>query len=146
MKLIIPFLLVSTLYFSQSYAQEDNIKKIEGYEIHYSVFNTDFLSPEVAKAYNIVRGSDKGLVNISVLKQQNGKLQSVEAQVSGNHSDLIHKQPLKFSVVKENPAIYYLAPFEIDHKAKTYFSIKVKVPNRATPIALDFQKTLYKSE
>ena len=128
-------------------AQEGNIKKIEGYEIHYSVFNSDFITPEVAKAYNIVRGKDKALVNISVLKKQaDGTLQSVEAQVSGTTSDLIHKKPLDFNVIKENPAIYYLAPFEIDHKANTYFAIKIKVPNRSTPFNLDFQKTLYESE
>lgn len=147
MKFLSVFTLAALLLTQSIFAQEGNIKSIEGYEIHYSVFNSDFISPEVAKVYNIVRGKDKALVNISVLKKlKDGTLQSVEAKVTGTHSDLIRKTPLGFNEVQENPAFYYLAQFNIDHKAKVYFSIQVKVPERLTAFTLDFQKILYVSE
>ena len=35
-------------------------------KIFYSAFESSFIAPEVAVAYNFVRGKDKGLVNIAV--------------------------------------------------------------------------------
>jgi hypothetical protein len=37
--------------------------------VFYSAFNSSFIAPDIAVANNIVRGKDKGLVNIAVAKQ-----------------------------------------------------------------------------
>ena len=37
--------------------------------VHYSVLNTAFLTPQVAKSYGIVRGDNKFLINVSVRRQ-----------------------------------------------------------------------------
>ena len=38
------------------------------YEIHYNALTTDQLSPEVAKAYGIVRSGSRAMLNVSVLR------------------------------------------------------------------------------
>ena len=39
---------------------------VPGYEIHYSVFPSAFLTAEVASHYGIVRSSARSLLNVSV--------------------------------------------------------------------------------
>ena len=138
------FLLLSGLLLLSISSYSVNVKKIEGYEVHYSVFNSSFISETVAKAYKLTRGKDKGIINIAVLKKQNdGSMKNLKAKVSGSHSDLIHKKQLRFQEVVEQPAIYYIAEFDFNHKEKMYFKIDAKVDGRITPLHLDFQKALY---
>lgn len=123
---------------------QETVKKLEGYEVHYSVFNSSFISEKVASSYNLVRGKDKAIVNIAVLKKQpDGTMKNIEAKISGYHTDLIHQKTLDFQKIQEQHAIYYLSALEFNHKEKIYFKINAKVDGRITPIHLDFQKTLY---
>ena len=38
--------------------------------VHFTVLNTSFLSPQVARSYGIVRGDNKFLMNVAVSKQE----------------------------------------------------------------------------
>ena len=59
-------------------------KTFGDYTIHYSAFNADFLSPSVAKAYNIQRSKNRAVLNVTVLKKAGAALpQPVQANVSG---------------------------------------------------------------
>lgn len=135
------------LLANHAFAQEGSSMKIDNYQVHYSAFNTSFLSAEVAKAYGINRSGAEALLNIAILeKQADGSMKNVTAEVRGTLSDLIHKKPLAFKEVREQEAIYYLASFPIEHKATAYFSISAKVANRLTPLKIEFTKQLYKDE
>jgi len=46
---------------------EKTYKKFGEYSIFYSAFNSTFIDPDIAVANKIVRGKDKGLVNIAVV-------------------------------------------------------------------------------
>lgn len=138
------FFIFSLAYQALTLHAQETVKKIEGFEVHYSVFNSSFVSEKVAKAYGLVRGKDKAIVNIAILKKQSdGSMKNIEAKVTGYHSDLIHKKTLSFKKIQEEHAIYYLAQVAFNHKEKIYFKIDAAVDGRATPIHLDFQKTLY---
>ncbi|MCV6613985.1 MAG: DUF4426 domain-containing protein [Cellvibrionaceae bacterium] len=79
------------------------------YKVFYSLFNSNFISPKVAEAYNLVRGNDRALVNISVLK---GKaISGSKAKISGSYTNLLQQQrTLEFKQIREQDAVYYLAP------------------------------------
>ena len=114
------------------------------YEIFFSTFNTSFISPQVAKAYGIVRSKSKALVNISVVRDEgDGKKSIMPAKVSGQTFDLILTKKLDFFEVKEQTAVYYLAQFDIEHKVPFYFTINVVPQGRQTPIKVQFKKTLW---
>lgn len=136
-------LLLSTVVF----ANTDTMQSVGNYQVHYSSLNTSFLSADVAKAYGITRGKDKALLNVAVLKKQsNGQYLPVQAKVTVELYDLIHKKNLPVQEVVEEYAIYYLAPFDIDHKVTVYFTVVAQVEGRQTPLEIKFKRKLYKDE
>ena len=137
-------LFLMLLGASQSLAQSQSVHSEGDYEIHYSIFNSSFISPDVAKAYGIVRSKSQALINVSVLKKQpQGLPKPVRAAVKGEHYDLIRHTALPFEEIVEKNAIYYLAALDIAHKTTIYFTLNVQ-PNPNEPaIKVQFQKVLY---
>ncbi|MCV6604205.1 MAG: DUF4426 domain-containing protein, partial [Porticoccaceae bacterium] len=59
-------LLVATLLSVSVLAASDSYKVHNGNKIYYSAFNSSFLQPDTAAAYDIIRAKNRGLVNIAV--------------------------------------------------------------------------------
>jgi hypothetical protein len=71
-----PFYIASALFTllmliagSTLAVNQESFKWHGDYRIFYSAFGSTFLSPEVAVANQIVRGKDRGIVNIAVVEQ-----------------------------------------------------------------------------
>jgi hypothetical protein len=139
--LLLP-LLLSTLSYSE------NMQAFGNYEVHYSVFNTSFLTPDIAEAYHITRSKSKALMNIAVLeKQADGSLKNVDASITGEQYDLIRHDPLSFQRVQEEHAIYYLSSFDIQNRTTIYFTVFIKPDTSTAPAyKLEFNKMLYRDE
>ena len=60
--------LLALLCTLNSHADDKLFKQHGQYKIFYSAFNSTFIDPDVAVANQIVRGKDKGLVNIAVVR------------------------------------------------------------------------------
>ncbi|HEY9032786.1 MAG TPA: DUF4426 domain-containing protein [Pseudomonadales bacterium] len=142
---VLSFFLMLMLSAAAVHA-DTSVQRFGDHEVHYSVFNTSFLTPQVASAYDIVRSGRKALMNIAVLKRQNdGSLVNVAARVSGDQFDLIRREPLTFREVREQHAIYYLASFDIQHMITIYFTVNVEVEGQQ-PFKVQFNKMLYNDE
>lgn len=146
--LAIAFCLVAGWFAAATVAEElQTMQTFDRYEVHYSVFNTSFLSPQVAGAYGITRSKSKALMNIAVLEiQPDGSRRNVTAILSGDHYDLIRHTPLAFQEVREEKAIYYLSSFDIQHKATVYFTVNIQPDPDKPPYVLKFSKMLYRDE
>ncbi len=119
-------------------------QQFDNYEVHYSVFNTSFLTPEIAKSYGITRSKNQALVNIAVIrKNKDGSHQGVSAIIKGTVRDLIHSNDLDFFPVREEKAIYYLSPLRISDKQDVYFDISVQPDPNRSAYQLKFKKRLY---
>lgn len=115
--------------------------------VHFSVFNTSFLSPDVARSYGIVRGRDRFLINVAVQHRDGNQQRAIRAEVSGTTSDLIHRTPLEFREVIEQDAVYYIAEFTIDTKEERRdFRLQVNTATRTLPYDIQFNKKLYREE
>jgi len=133
-------------------AQIDQTKEIATYQtfgpytLHYNVFNSTDLTPQVAQAYQLVRGKDRALVNISLTKTENGVTSlGLPALVSGKTRNLMQQQQtLKFIEIKEGDATYYLAPFVFNDQELLYFDVEVAADKNTRPIKITFDRTLYK--
>ena len=128
------------------HAMEQELFKQHGdYKIFYSAFGSSFITPEIAVANNIVRGKDRGLVNIAVVETLGI---GAPAEVTGVVSNIFQQtQKLKFTEVREQNTVYYLAPFKFDNEDYLTFKIKVlpKAENENAVSAYDFkfQKKMY---
>lgn len=121
-----------------------NDKPFEQYgntKIYYSVFNSSFIRPEVAAAYGITRGRDRGLINISVVEDDLPAGRT--AQVSGTATNLLaQQQTLEFVEIREGESVYYLAPFRFDKEDPLTFRVQVKTADQPVR-TLSFSRKLY---
>lgn len=137
-------LLLSLFALNSANAQE-NTERFGDYKVHYSVFNSTFLQPEIAQAYNLVRARDQVLVNISINKTQDGNTSlGLPAVVSGWASNLMQqRQTLDFKTISEGDATYYIAPLKHTNEETYNFTISVDPEGEAGPFELTLSRTLY---
>ena len=87
------------------------------YEVHYMGLSSSFLSPEVAKLYDIPRSGSLGFLNIAVLQKSVGGQvpAAVDAELKGSIRNLIgQSRELEFRRIREGQAIYYISTFRFD--------------------------------
>lgn len=122
-------------------------KTVGDYEFHYSVFNSMFVQPEVAKHYGIVRARDNAVLNVAVRKKlADGSTKAQRAMVSGSSSDLVRRYDLKFKEVEEQDAIYYLAQFRHGKKETRDFRLQIQPDPNAAPYRLEFNDELFQEQ
>ena len=113
------------------------------YRVTYSVFNSDFIAPEIARQYNLVRARDRAFVNISVAKKDGNK--GMSAGISGNATNLIQQsRSLEFQEIRDQDAVYYLAPFRFENEESLTFNIDLVLPDGSNH-QLTFRRQLHKN-
>ena len=120
MSRIIPFLIALCLALPAAAERKQSFGDLD---VHYSVFNSSFLQPDIAAAAGLVRSKTQGVINIAVLKA--GKAST--AQVSGQVKNLLGQSTaLTFRQVTEGGAIYYLAQFPFSSREILSFTLDVR--------------------
>lgn len=108
-------LLSSNLLAEQKYTAGD-------LDIHYIVFNSSFLQPEVAKATGLERSKNVAVLNISLVRSGQGE----KARIQGRMNNLLgQERNLNFREIDEGSAVYYIAQFPIDSREVLKFAIEV---------------------
>ncbi|MEW5965766.1 MAG: DUF4426 domain-containing protein [Pseudomonadota bacterium] len=96
-------------------AHAEIAQKFGPLEIHYNALTTDSLLPEVARNYKIERSKTRGLVTMSVLKQNSvGALSPLPARLTvyvTNLNQQLAQVPMR--EIREGTAIYYLGEFRV---------------------------------
>lgn len=134
------FATAALLLFSM-FAQAEQKQRIGDWEVHYSAFNSTFITPKVAAQYDITRSEKRGLINISVLNANNNEAvkTALKGYVSNPRGGV---QNLQFKQVNEGEAVYYLASFLFGDEELMRFTINF--PSANTPNAtLTFEQTFY---
>lgn len=138
----LPFMALVTLLSSGAIADNKTYKEFGDTKVFYSSFNSSFILPEIANTYNIIRGKDKGLVNIAVIVGDNAG--GTTALVKGTVSNIFaQQQVLKFFEVREGDIVYYLAPFEFENEDSMTFKIQVQPDSNKPAHSLSFQNKFY---
>jgi hypothetical protein len=126
-------------------------KRVFGeYEIHYMGLSSSFLTPEVAKLYDIPRSGSLGFLNIAVLQQSKDELvpNAVDVKLTGTIRNLIGQtRELEFSRISEGKAIYYISTFRFDDGDMYNFDLDA-VPSNAKQKNFDvkFSQRFYNEE
>ena len=107
--------------------------------VYYSALSTDMLTPEVARAYGLVRSSHQGLLNIAIRRAgddgpaETGTVRGSAVNLSGQ------RVPVKFQEVRDGEAIYYLGTFPISGSDTVRFDLTV-TPKGDAAHRLDFSR------
>ena len=129
-----------TLLLVAAGASAEQKKLLGAWEVHYVLVPTTFLNKDIAADYQIERGRDRALVNISILDKDGNP---VVADVSGQVLNLLSQSTtLEFREVTEGPAVYYLADVRHSDQDVLRFEIQIIPPDQTTQV-LKFQQRVY---
>lgn len=141
MKYALP-LLLSLCLLGLAHAEQK--QSFGPYDVHYSIVNTTFLKPDVAKAYGITRGDDRFIINISVRENlDDGGDVARRSSVTGTVFNLIHRNKLDFQEVDEGDAIYYIAQYSADNKETLDFTMSIQPDTSQRAYKLQFNQIHY---
>lgn len=123
----------------------ENSTRVSGFTIHHNAVTTDFLTPDVAKAYNIRRSENRAMLNISVVKDVAGTTgKPVTAKVTAKSTNLLTQtQDIPLREVKEGEAVYYIGEFPVANRANLTFDIEVIPEGQSQSHKVKFSQEFY---
>ncbi len=131
MRVLLTLSVALFLALFQGPAVAAKYQNLGDYQIHYNAFPSTFLSPEMAKLYQIRRSGNRGVLTVSVLESQGegAELVSVPAEVEG-HAVNLTGQLKNFTVreVRDREAIYHIAEFRFVDGETLDFTLRVTPP------------------
>ena len=138
-------LFVGALLLAAIPARAENSTVEGGYVIHHNAMTTDNLSPEIASAYHIQRSKERGMLNISVIRGEKGKLGTpVEAKVKVVARNLVgQEENIPMREIREGTAIYYIADFPVVNREQLDFFIEVTPQGEHAPLKAQLRQEFY---
>ncbi|SFR82790.1 protein of unknown function [Marinobacter daqiaonensis] len=115
------------------------------YQVHYNVFPSTFLTPEVAKANNLKRSRGLGIVNIAIMEEtEESGLRTVPGQVEGKALNSL-QQPtyLAFRRVQEGDDVYFLAQYQYSAGETMVFEITARPTGHNQDLNVRFSQELF---
>lgn len=129
MKSILKLIICTLLFCLPAITYAENSQTIGNYIVHFNALSTESLPPSVAKAYGITRSTNRGLLNISVLKK-GGEYEGVEADIKVSATNLTGQlRAIDLRKIEEQKAVYYISVFSVANEETLDFSIDVTTPD-----------------
>lgn len=145
------FLLATVVVFLQGVAWVGKsfatavTKDFGEYTVHVNAFNSDTLQPSMAKAYNIVRSKNRGLLTISVVKKslsENPK--PVKAKVSGKATNLTGQlKDIQIREINDGGAVYYISEFHVADKEVLDFTVYLTPDENSSPVTVELRQQFF---
>lgn len=126
-------------------ASAEQSETFGNYTIHYSAFTTDNLTPEVAKLYKIPRSKNRALVNISILKNEDGLMGTpVKARVQGAAKNLSEQlRELNIREISSEGSVYYIAETRINNQETLRYDFNITPDGENSAYHISFQQQFY---
>jgi hypothetical protein len=126
-------LLLSLFALTNLHANPANVTSSDEFVIHHNAITTDMLTPEIARHYGLIRSRNRALLNVAVIKQEEGTTGTpMTGEVRAYTTNLLGQQRrLYMREVQEPNAIYYISDFLVRNRDHLNFHIDVR-PEGAT--------------
>ncbi|MDH3509397.1 MAG: DUF4426 domain-containing protein [Gammaproteobacteria bacterium] len=120
-------------------------KSFGDYVLHFNAISTDQLSPEVARAYNIVRSKNRAMLNVSIIKNTNGASGASESgTVNATAANLTGQiKNLTLREIREDKSIYYIGDVAVANSETLVFNIDVVPENGAETLSVRFSRQFF---
>jgi hypothetical protein len=141
----IPTYLLCLLTLFAQPAVAENSTSSNGYTVHHNALKADFLSPAIAKAYNIQRSKFRGLINISVIKEipgTEGTPVKASIKIKAMALNGVPKE-ITLAEIVEDSAIYYIGDFPVINREIVNFTLEVTPSGEDRPIHARFSQQFY---
>lgn len=121
-----------------------NEAEFDNYVVHYNVINTTFLSPEVARAYDVRRSSNRAMINISVMERGDNGLEAVAADVTGSATNMNDQmRSLRFREIQDGDAIYFLSEVTVRSGETLDFAIDITPAGSERELPIRFSRDFF---
>ncbi|MBT8107484.1 MAG: DUF4426 domain-containing protein [Gammaproteobacteria bacterium] len=122
-----------------------NSADIGDYVVHFSAQTTDQLTPEVARAYDIVRSNKRAMLNVSIVRKSDN--QSVAATVNVDTVNLTGQLKnvtmRKIEEPGETVAVYYIGETPVANRETLIFDIAVMPEGQSASFEVRFKREFY---
>jgi len=145
LRMFTTFLTAALLTLAALQAQAAGFRDFGDYQLHWSVLPSTFLPPEVARANDLQRSKGIGIVNISIMQEQdNGTLKPVSGQVEGTvTNDIRQVNFLAFRRIQEGDAVYFIAEYQYPAGELMTFNITARPTGHQQDLSVRFTHTLF---
>ena len=133
------------LVLASAAARADQYEQFGDLQVHYNVFNSTSISPEMSRSYGLDRGEDIAYVNIAGRRlQPDGTTTPVTLGLEGEVRNLLEQiRPLEFLLVEEPGAVYYILTTRFSDRETLRFDLVVTDPDTGRRHPMRFQKELW---
>jgi len=115
------------------------------FTVHYSALPTTLITPEVARSSGITRSASRGLLNIAVLRDSDGRSTAVTAMIEASATNANgQRQSLRMREVREGEAIYYLGEPRVSDGERLDFEILITPLGGTEAIELRFTQAFHR--
>jgi hypothetical protein len=135
-------IVVLVYFITLANVNAENMKKLGNMNVHFIAIGSTFLTPEIAKLYDIKRSRYNGLINISVLDNSKQGTPAKRVSITGKAKNNVgQSKKIEFQEITEGSSIYYLAQVRYDNEETIHFDLTI---NDGTEIhQLTFSQKFY---
>lgn len=144
-RLIVLALLTAMLLITGIASATPVSKEFGEYTVHVNAFNSDTLQPSMAKAYNIVRSKNRGLLTISVVKKSlSDNPKPVKAKVRGKATNLTGQlKDIQIREINDGGAVYYISEFHVADKEVLDFTLYLTLNDNSSPFTVELRQQFF---
>lgn len=126
-------------------ANAENATRTGGYTIHHNALTTDSLPAQVATAYGLTRSKSRGLLNISVIRDEPGTMGTpVRAKIKAFARNLFGQmRTFDMREIIEDKAVYYIADFPVANRELMIFEFEVLPEGGRYPLRANMRHEFY---
>jgi hypothetical protein len=126
-------------------SEEVFFKDFGNYILHYNALGTDHISPEIAKAYGIVRSPNRAMINVSILRKNPGAVGTpVRGTVVAEAVNLTGQlKSVEMRQITEGEAIYYIGELNVANAETLIITISATPEGESRPLTVRYKKQFY---
>lgn len=126
-------------------SEERNFKDFGEYVVHYNAITTDQISPEVAREYGITRSPNRAMLNVSILRKEEGSAgRPVSGSVSARVVNLTGQlKSVQMREITEGEAVYFIGELSVANAETLIFDISATPMNETSRFDVRYQKQFY---
>jgi len=126
----------------------ESLRDFGDYIVYFNALNTEQLTPEIARQYEIVRSKSRAFLNVSIhRKQENAPSVAVTGAVSASAINLTGQlKPMTLREIREGEAIYYVGELAITDAEILVYTIDVTPSNEPSRFTVRFKKQFFVDE
>lgn len=144
----LPMLLKSSLVLMLLHSTPtlaEQAKQFGKYIVHYNALQTSFLTPKVAKENNIQRSSNRIMLNVSILEEQEDRsTRAIPAAVWVDATNLSGQQrQISMRPIRESDAIYYIGELPVANQETLNFAINVQPSGEKKTFSVRYREQFF---